>query len=331
VRQLQEAKMKRDLLRVLLLVGVFFNGVTVIHSEAAYPDKPIVWIVHYSPGGGFDMVSRAIARQLQKDLGVPVVVKNVTGAGGRTGATLLYRAKPNGYTVGLMDARALTISQLLYKPSYDMEKFEWIGVINSDHTFVFVPKGSPFKSMDDVRKATKPVRFTVTTPATVPAAIYVPEALNFPARLVAGYGGASEAIPAIMRGDGDATTGWSYTAAQSFLRTGDIVAILVNDREPDPRMPNVPSLADFGIADLADGLVFYRALATPPGTPKPIRDALSAAVQKALAAPETVEFFKKIGAPMNSQFGAKEVQKTIARVVTVHKKHLASLKQAIGQ
>lgn len=323
--------MKRDSLRVLLCVTAFIIAFASIHSEAAYPDKAIVWIVHYSPGGGFDMVSRAVARALQKDLGVPVVVKNITGAGGRTGATFLSRSKPDGYTVGLLDARALTISQLLYKPTYDMEKFGWIGIINSDHTFILVPKGSPFKSMEDVRNTASPVRFTVTTPATVPAAIYVPEALKFPARLVAGYGGASEAIPAIMRGDGDATTGWSYTAAQSFIRTGDIVPILVNDRVPDPRMPNVPSLADFGIADLADGLVFYRALATPPGTPKAIRDALAAAVKKALAAPETVEFFKKVGAPMNSQFGAAEVQKTIEGVVAVHKKHLPSLKKAIGQ
>jgi len=322
----------RLLLKVWFLLVITFGIASApLSSEASFPDRPVVWIVHYSPGGGFDVVSRAIARAMQKDLGVPFVIKNVTGAGGRTGATLLYRAKPDGYTVGLLDARALTINQLLYKPAYNMQKFSWIGVINSDHTFVFVPKSSPFKSMRDMQKAAKPVSFSVTSPGNVPEAIYIPEALGFSYRLVAGYGGASVAIPAIMRGDVDATTGWSYTAATSFLQSGDIIAILVNDRSADPRLPGVPTLADFGAGDLADGLVFYRALAAPPGTPKPVLDVLTAAVKKALADPETVELFRKVHAPRNSLFGSENVQKTIENVMAVHEKHLPSLKKAIGQ
>src|SRR3972149_9117911 len=101
-------------------------------SLAAFPEKEITWIVPYSPGGGFDAWSRQIGATMKKYLpgGVDVVIKNVTGAGGRTGSITLYRARPDGYTVGLLDGAGLVPSQKAVgadKAGFDADTFVWVG------------------------------------------------------------------------------------------------------------------------------------------------------------------------------------------------------------
>ena len=81
-------------------------------ARAAFPERDITWIVPYAPGGGFDAWSRQIALTMQKYLpkGINVVVKNVTGAGGRTGSIGLYRSNPDGYTIGFAPTSAFTLA-----------------------------------------------------------------------------------------------------------------------------------------------------------------------------------------------------------------------------
>ena len=106
-------------------------------ARAAFPDKDITWIVPYSPGGGFDVWSRQIGAAMQKYLppGVTVVIKNVTGAGGRSGSIALYRAKPDGYTVGLLDVAGLLLHQKTVgtdKAGFDLEKYVWVGRVATE-------------------------------------------------------------------------------------------------------------------------------------------------------------------------------------------------------
>ena len=78
-----------------------------------FPEKIITWIVTYPPGGGFDTYARAIAKRMPKYLPkkVQIVIKNSPGAGGRYGTNLLYRAKPDGYTIGILNAQAKLYEQ----------------------------------------------------------------------------------------------------------------------------------------------------------------------------------------------------------------------------
>src|SRR5688572_815446 len=93
-------------------------------SEAqTYPAKPIRFIVSFPPGGSSDLIARAIAPRMGERLGQPVVVENRPGAGGMLGVDAVAKAPPDGYTIGLAAAGALSSNVSLY-PSmpYSVEK-----------------------------------------------------------------------------------------------------------------------------------------------------------------------------------------------------------------
>ncbi len=81
-----------------------------------FPSKTISWLVPYSPGSGFDLHSRAMVRGLKKRLGVSVIIKNVPGAGGNIGWNLLWKAKPDGHTLAIVNIPGAIVSELYGKP-----------------------------------------------------------------------------------------------------------------------------------------------------------------------------------------------------------------------
>ncbi|MDP4925060.1 MAG: tripartite tricarboxylate transporter substrate-binding protein, partial [Alphaproteobacteria bacterium] len=72
-------------------------------ATADWPEKPIKFVVPYSTGGGFDVYVRAVAPEMEKILGVPVVPENIPGAGGQKGAATVYKSEPDGYTIGIFN------------------------------------------------------------------------------------------------------------------------------------------------------------------------------------------------------------------------------------
>ncbi len=84
---------------------------------AQYPSRPIRIIVGYSPGGGVDIMSRAVAQKLSESFGQPVPVENRPGANGMVGAQAIARSSPDGHTVGVIDRAGLTINPALHKSS----------------------------------------------------------------------------------------------------------------------------------------------------------------------------------------------------------------------
>ena len=105
-------------------------------SHAEFPERNLTSVVTFSPGGGFDTVSRAISRSIGKYLpkGIKTIVKNVTGAGGITGTVYLYRAKPDGYTIGQMYGGMIPVPFLrgAKKAGFDFEKFTWLARIGGE-------------------------------------------------------------------------------------------------------------------------------------------------------------------------------------------------------
>src|SRR3970282_1605407 len=137
----------------LALLTGFASG----ELKAAFPEKEITWIVPYSPGGGFDAWSRQIGATMKKYLpgGVDVVIKNVTGAGGRTGSITLYRARPDGSTVGLLDVAGLVPYQKAVgadKAGFDVDKFVWVGRVATEPWLLMTSAKSPLKTVDDLKK-----------------------------------------------------------------------------------------------------------------------------------------------------------------------------------
>ena len=101
--------MKLGTVPVFLLLAALAGTV-----HAQWPVKPIRFIVSFPPGGSADLVARAIAPSMSERLGQPVVVENRPGAGGNIGVDAVAKSAPDGYTIGLAAAGALTVNPTLY-------------------------------------------------------------------------------------------------------------------------------------------------------------------------------------------------------------------------
>src|SRR5258706_626514 len=125
-------------------------------ASADYPNKPIRFIIPYAPGGGFDVYVRVIAPVMERYLPkkVSIVPVNVAGGGGAKGVGQLYRARPDGYTLGIFNIPGVFILQQQQgSAAYDLAKFTWIGAVGEgEHYVIGVGAKSPLKSIADLQE-----------------------------------------------------------------------------------------------------------------------------------------------------------------------------------
>ena len=99
--------------RQLIAAGVATYAMSST-AWAAYPEKPVRWIVGYPPGGATDTIARLLAQSMSSVIGQPIVIDNRPGAGSSLGATVLATSAPDGYTIGSADNGTLIINPVVY-------------------------------------------------------------------------------------------------------------------------------------------------------------------------------------------------------------------------
>src|SRR5690349_4773387 len=121
-------------------------------AQAAYPDRPITLIVPYAPGGGNDVVARAVSDPMSKTLGQPIVIENHGGAGGSVGTRQVAKAAPDGYTLGLGGTGTLAVDPTLYpNVGYDPRKdFAPVGLIATTPLIVLVNPSVPVHNIQEL-------------------------------------------------------------------------------------------------------------------------------------------------------------------------------------
>ena len=265
-------------------VGIILASFLPAQSMAdKFPSKPINLIVPYGPGGGADVTGRKIAAAMEKYLGVPVVCKNVPGAGGIAGFTTLWRSKPDGYTIGIYYAQIASSTSILKKTEYDPFKFEIIGQMCYDYSLLAVPKGYPFRSVRDFKKSEKPVRFCIMsyTSTRTFGGLGIAESLGFPISLVSGYKGGASTVMGIMKGEGDFVI--LSSTVHRFAKAGDVIPILSVSEKKSPEYPNIETLEEAGLPKyLAKLTDLYYVLWAPPGAPKERLKVIEDAMVKAV-------------------------------------------------
>lgn len=235
-------------------------------ADDEYPSQDLRWIVPYSAGGLFDGYSRAVAENLPDHLpnDVDVAVENVTGAGGRTGANELYRADPDGYTIGLVNDPGFVIFQMLEDTEYDMTNFSYIGRIAFDPHVMVVHPESEFNSVEDLQEADEVV-FGAPGMSTNAAnfAILAGEVLDFNTEFVTGFEGMAEVRTAVMREDVDAALS-VVTPAAPQIEDGDLQAVVVFDVEPGDYAPDAPTIGELGYEEFGETFRLNWMAAAPP-------------------------------------------------------------------
>lgn len=277
---------------VVLLVILMFSLIAPFSAFAeTYPSKAIELIVPYGPGGGGDIAARRLATTMAENLGVPVVVKNLPGAGGISGFTTLWRSKADGYTIGMYYAQIACTTKILSKVQYDPMKFEVIGQFALNNSILAVPKDSPYKFVSDFKTADKKVRFCVinkTSNRTV-AGLALAEEMKIPLSLVTGYKSGASTILGIMKGEGDFVIYGS--ALKRYIDSGDVVPLMQLTDNASALLPDVPTLKDSGLPSYLGKLSdLSYVLWAPPGTSKEKIEKLQEAMQKSVIANE--QWFK---------------------------------------
>lgn len=304
---------------VLLLCGAFGQAVAQ-ESEVQkfYKGKAVDFIVPYSPGGTYDLWARVLAPKIEQLTGARVLVKNMPGAGGLVGTGHLYNvAKPDGLTFGIFPMPGLVLAEMLDLKSvqFELEKFTFLARIEDMERSLFASKTSGFKTLSDLQKATKTVRFGTVDPtsaSTVDSALLA-EGFGIKAKIIPGYKGSKEYMLAMISGkevDVAATTTAGYS---NNVKSGDISLIAALGKKRNPDFPDVPTALE-NPALSAEGkkrvelitvlVEAGRMLLAPPGVPADKSAYLERVVLESMKNPEVIEWAKKNGynlAPLNSR------------------------------
>ncbi len=276
--------MKRGVLALFIVAGVVAGGASLsAQAEEKYPSKPITILIGFSVGGSMDTAARLQGEVMSKVLGVPIVYRNVAGAGGRNSVTILNRSKPDGYTMAAINVPGQIVNMVVRGLPPDLRTFKWVGPQVAMPYFLQASKKSPWKSLKQMKTAKKPIRAAITGTGgnTFPITVITSDLVGYPVRFIAGFK-APEIIAAIIRGDVEITTMPLSPRWHSAVKGGDARAIAVYSPERRPVFPSIPTGVEEGFPELGKpALLSYNLYALPPGTPPKIVSVLESALAKA--------------------------------------------------
>jgi tripartite-type tricarboxylate transporter receptor subunit TctC len=287
-------KLKAVFLAVTICVSVIPIGLGA--QRSTYPKGPVRLVITHGPGGATDTAARLIQPYLQKYLGVPVVIDNMEGAGGNIARSFVFKQPPDGQILLVSQQPSMSSGQLVSGGRFDVLKFAHVfNIAGKNYDCLAVPANSPFKTLDDVKRASgsKPVTLAgsgIGTNAYILAMLlksragisvtYVP------------YNSGSEAAVAVAGGQTQIGTG-SLDAYYPLHQQKKLRILAVSGPERDHSHPELPSLVELGYPEIK--LDQMTGVFAPPGLAKDRLDVLVSAFQKAFADKEYLALAAKAG------------------------------------
>jgi tripartite-type tricarboxylate transporter receptor subunit TctC len=326
-REKEEGNMKGKTIIYFAAASLAYLGILASAAAAGFPEKDITFIIPYSPGGGMDSTARQIAKVMPKYLpnNVNVVPKNVPGAGGRKGYSVLAKSKPDGYTICVINMPGAAIPQLIgEKVNYDLAKFVWVGRMSTSPYLFGVNSKSSIKTFADLKKLAKPLKIGSTGFGTTvyAGASVMKEVIGFKVNFLTGYKSSKAFMVGVVRGDADGAVAPVQSFAK-FIKAGDVRGIVTFEKKSS--VPGVPTISEVGYPQLT-GLGVERMVAAPPGTPKNIRDILSDALVKAAADADSQAWAKKTRRPFSALSG-EDTQAAVNNALAMFKKYPKALER----
>jgi tripartite-type tricarboxylate transporter receptor subunit TctC len=321
-----------------LLLGFLPSSLRAQNAAAFYKGKVVNFVVGFSPGGGVDVSSRLIANPMGKLANCTFVVRNMPGAGGILGLNHVYTADPDGLTVMIAPLGLTEVAQLLKSPGmkYDCRRFNWLGRFNTEPQVLITGVNSPFKSLDDLRKA-KTVFSTGAEPtARASLAILITaEALGLDnVKVIYGYPGSAEQILALIRGEADL---YSPSLGTYLRQKKELRPLLVIDRKRVSDIPDVPALGEMSIKKESKDLVeaflsiweIGLSVITSPGVPADRVKFLREIFAKSMQDKELIARADKLDISLNPLPG-EQVEKLVKSAMGLSQEDLKKLDNIIS-
>jgi tripartite-type tricarboxylate transporter receptor subunit TctC len=291
--------MRKFLAAVIIGGGLLSAGAT--RAQDAFPTKPIRILVGFGVGGGTDVLARDIGAKITENWGQSVIVDNRPGAGGTIASEILSRSSPDGYTLGMVAIGHAFAPAFYPKLPYDtLRDFAGVTVTADVPQVLVVAPGLGVRSMRELIQLAKSKPLNWASAGYGSSAYIIGEYFNLKAgiRVVhVPYKTMAEALTNTM-GDQVQFVFSSATASVGLAKAGRIVPLAVSTRQRVAALPNVPSMAEAGLADFDFGI--WYGLIAPGKTPKPVKDKLAKEVARILALPDVTERFVSQGATPRS-------------------------------
>ena len=262
-------------------------------AAAQYPAKPVTWVVPFPPGGGTDISARTVATKLTDKWKHSVVIENRSGAAGILGTDAVAKARPDGYTLLIVNVGITSINPALYaKLPYNPDTaFTPISLICE---LPFVLMASPSFPPNSVKEL---VAYAKANPGKVTFASSgqggSPHLTAEIFQLATGtkmthvpYKGGGQAMPDLMAGHVDLLFA-SVLESSGHIKSGKLKGLAVTHAKRSPALPDVPTLAEAGVKDAESGS--WIALLAPAGTPAAIVAKVGADLKEAVQAPDVKE------------------------------------------
>jgi len=262
--------------------------VTRIANAQTYPTRSITMVVPFAPGGATDVIGRMMAERMKSSLGQPVIVENVTGAGGTIAVGRVARAAPDGYTLSLGHNGSHVATGATYALQYDLlNDFEPVALLSLGPFVLVAKKTMPANDLKGLIAWLKanPDKATQGHAGTGGAAhiagLFFQRETGTRFQFVP-YRGIAPAIQDLVAGQIDLAIS-DPVAAVPQVRTGTIKAYGVTTKTRLLSAPDIPTLHEEGLPDF--DISVWHGLWLPKGAPKTITAKLNAAVIDALADP----------------------------------------------
>jgi len=288
-------RMRLATFALAIVLPLFVQPASAQATVESYPERPVRIVVPFAPGAGTDAMGRLVAQKLGEVLGGSFVVENRAGASGAIGTQFVAQQAPDGYNLLLIASPFTTVAASLPSAGYDpLRQFAPVGMIATGPLVWAANANLPANNMRELvaLAKTKPGALNYGSAGAGGVNHLVLELLKartgtFITHIP--YRGVAPATLDMIAGQVQIVTG-TIPALLPFIKDGRIKALAVTSAKRSSALPNVPSMAESGLAGI--DVVNYFALMAPAGTPVAVINKLNAAIGKMVAMPEVVARFQ---------------------------------------
>ena len=267
---------RRALLGAMLATGV--AGAAA--AQGGFPARPVSMVVGFAPGGPADVIARLIAPALGADLGQPVVVENVAGAGGAIGQGRVTGARPDGHTILFGSLAQATIPTINRSLSFDPMALQAIGMVNEVPMAIIARRDFPAANLAElaavVRREGRRLNLGNAGVGSTShlCSLLLVSAIGTPVTLVP-YRGNALVMNDLMSGTLDMGCDQTTNNAEQ-IRAGTIRGYAITTPARATALPEVPTTAEAGLPEMR--MSGWNMLFAPAGTPRPVVDRLNQAL-----------------------------------------------------